>query len=1052
MTSLTKWVLQRRAATILISLIVILFGVFSVTQLKSELLPSIDFPYITISTIYPGASSDDVTNQVSLPVENAVAQLPRLKSIRSTSQESFSLVFAEFEFGTDMKNVEQQLNSKLRNVSLPNGLSGTPVQPTVSNFSFGSQPIIWVTVEGKQGQSSLELGKWAREVAKPAFSKLPDVGNVEVVGDSVQMLTISFRPQDLATRGLTINDVSNVLKGANLSFPAGTTDIAGQSVPVRTAFTFSSPDDISNLIIVPTSGGGFGGAAQTQLTRLKDIADVKVVESNVSGISRANGKPGVLVQVFKTQTGNTVTVSDGVLKKNQELNNQYSNDLNVDVIYDQALQVRKSVEGLLKEGGLGALFAVLVIFIFLRNVRSTLVTAISIPTSVVVAFILLWTQNITLNIMTLGGLAIAVGRVVDDAIVVLENIYRHVQNGEPVVIAVRKGTREVAGAITSSTITTVAVFLPLGFVGGITGQFFLPFALTVSFALMASLLVSITIVPVFASFFITHKSVGKERHDTLLQRTYTPGLKWSLKHRWLTLLLCFILFVGSIASVGIFKIPFAFLPESGDKLLNVVVNTAPGTDTATVVAVTDKVEKVLDEYKQQGTVTLYQTTIAGDTSFSRSQRAFGGNVGSANILVRLESSAKTNDVATEMREKMKPIFPPGGSVSVAPQGGFSSNSLSLVVQGPNPQAVRDATRQIVNELSTVDKLANVKSDVTNGTPQIVVTPDPTKSPLANTALIGSQLRNLLQGQSAGTIKFSNGQQLDAILLLPPPGAGNLDEYINSLKQISIAGAVKLGDVAKVERVDGANSTTRINQSLAGTVSADITVEDTGGVTRVALDKVKALALPAGVTYSLSGAGQQQQEAFIGLGVAMLAAIALVYIVMVITFGSLIAPLAILFSLPLALIGALGALVITQRALGLPALIGMLMLIGIVVTNAIVLVDLYNQLIKEGYKRYDALVQAGRTRVRPIIMTAIATIFALTPLALGFSEGSIIAAELGTVVIGGLFSSTFLTLVVVPVVLSLFEDWKEWFGNKFNQGSGKNVLDTIPVEKPEEVAA
>ena len=1046
MTVLTNWVLQRKAATVLISVVIFFFGLFAISQLKSELLPNIDLPYIAVSTVYPGASSDDVANQVSIPVESVVAQIPRVKTVRSTSLESFSLVFAEFEFGTNLKDVEQSLNSKLRNVAFPTGAGGTALQPTVSNFSLNSQPILYVTVEGLKGQSSEELGKWAREVAKPAYSKLANVGNVEVVGDSTNLVVINFRPQDLTAKGITINDVANSIRANNLSFPAGTSDINGQTIPLRTAFTFADATQLSNLIITPSSGAGFGGnaaggqasgtAPAPQITRLKDVADVKQASQTTSGISRTNGKPGVQIQVFKTQNGNTVTVSDGVLKENDELNNANAGSIKTGVVYDQALQVRKSVEGLAREGGLGALFAVLVIFLFLRNVRSTLVTAISIPSSVIVAFILLWNQGITLNIMTLGGLAIAVGRVVDDAIVVLENIFRHVQQGDPVPTAIKRGTKEVAGAITSSTITTVAVFLPLGFVGGVTGQFFLPFALTVTFALIASLIVALTIIPVFASFFITTKSAGVEKENTLLQRVYTPVLKWSLGHRWITLGVALLLFVFSIASVGIFKVPFAFLPESGDKLLSVTINTAPGTDQATVIAVTDQTEKVLDKYKQNGTITLYQTTISGDSAFSRNQRAFGGNVGSSNILLRLTPDAKTNDVAKQMRNDLQPVVPKGGTISVAPLGGFSSNSVSLVVQGPNPNAVRDTSAKVVEALkgSQFDnKLANVSSDVSNLTPQVVVTPDPTKNPLANTALIGSQLRNLLQGQSAGTIRFANGQAQDVIMLLPKPTGGSLAEYIENLKQLPVLGNIKLGDVATVEQIQASNQTTRINQFLAATVKADITVEDTGGVSREALKAVDGVQKPAGVTVALAGAGQQQQEAFTGLAVAMLAAIALVYIVMVVTFGSLLEPLAILFSLPLAFIGALGALVITQRALGLPAMIGLLMLIGIVVTNAIVLVDLVNQLRKQGSTIYDALVQAGRTRVRPILMTAVATILALMPLALGFSEGSIIAAELGTVVIGGLLTSTLLTLVVVPVVYSLLEGGKARIARLFRRG-------------------
>ncbi|NWJ98389.1 MAG: efflux RND transporter permease subunit [Chloroflexi bacterium] len=1026
---LTRWALKRRSAILLICLLVLFFGIFTITQLKSELYPNIEVPYLIISTAYPGASSDDVTNQVSIPLENVVSQMPRLKSLRSTSLESFSLIFSEFEFGTNLSDVEQKLTGKLRGLNLPTGPGGTPLQPTISNFTISSIPVMYLTVEGLKGQSSEALSKWTRQVAFPAFTKVTDVSKVEVIGDVSQLVTINFKPEDLTAKGLSLNDVLNALRSTSLSFPAGSVQLSGKNVPIRTAYAFGNVDELGNLLLMPSIS--LGDTPPTPV-RLKDVAELNFITAATGGLSRTNGKPGLQLQVFKSQNGNTVTVSDGVGSKLEELNKQYP-DIKLGVVYDQATQVRQSIEGLVREGLLGALFAVLVIFVFLRNVRSTLVTAISIPTSVIVAFILLWNQGITLNIMTLGGLAVAIGRVVDDAIVVLENIFRHVQEGDPLPVAVQSGTQEVAGAITSSTLTTVAVFLPLAFTGGIIGQFFLPFALTVTFALLASLLVALTIIPVFASYFINHKVVGDEKENTLIQRIYTPVLRWSLKHRVLTLLLAFILLLGSFASVGIFKVPFALLPEGSDKLLSVTIEVAPGSGQEVAVEATDKVEKILDEYRSSGIITLYQTSIAGESNSAQAQRAVTGSSATTDILIRLIPSAKTNEVAKQLREKLQAVTPTDGKIVVALPGGTTSNVFSVVVQGLTPDAVRQASTNLIESLKSIDKLVNVSSDVTALTPQIVVTPDPTKNPLANTALIGGQLRNLLQGQSAGTIRFADGQQADLILLLPKPDGGNVGDYIASLKELQVFPNVKLGDLAKVEEVEASTQTTRINQSLAATVKADITVEDVGGVTTEALQKVKDTALPDGITVTLAGAGQQQQEAFLGLGIAMLAAIALVYIVLVIAFGSLLEPFAILFSLPLAIIGALLALVITQRALGLPAMIGMLMLIGIVVTNAIVLIDLVNQLRKQGYERNEALIIGGRTRLRPILMTAVATILALMPLALGFSEGAIIAAELGTVVIGGLFTSTLLTLVVVPVVYSLLEGLKGRLGIVQNRG-------------------
>jgi HAE1 family hydrophobic/amphiphilic exporter-1 len=1067
---ISEWVLKRKSATILITLLIFFAGLFATTQIKSELLPNISFPIVTVTTVYPGANSNDVADLVTKPVEQTVASIPGLQSVRSTSQDSFSLVVAEFAFGTDLDKVQQELSNKFRQTTLPNGLNGAPVQPSTGTFSFDSQAIVNVVVEGN-GKSAEELGKWAREQAIPSIATLPDVGRVLVIGDPVQVMTIKFDPAKLSAKGLTLNSVVQVLQANNVSLPGGSVDVAGQSVPVRTAFTFNTIDDVKNLILPAGASGGFGGVpagfgggvpagagappsgaptAQTPPTptRLQDVAEVTIVPVQQSGITRTNGSPGVGIQIYKTQAGNTVKVSDGVKKEIENLRAKFP-EIKLGVVYDQADQVRKSIEALLKEGLLGAGFAVLVIFFFLRSVRSTLVTAVSIPTSVVLAMLIMWQQGITLNIMTLGGLAVAVGRVVDDAIVVLENIYRRVQEGDPIPVAVRKGTQEVAGPITSSTITTVAVFLPLGFVGGVSGEFFLPFALTVTFALLASLLVSVTIVPVLAAMFIKRKldKQGKpvEEKETFTQRVYTPMLKWSLKHRWLTLLIAFSLFVGSIAGAGIVGIPFAFLPSSGDKLANVTITLPPGSDDATVIRTTEQVEQILGK---NGNVELYQTTIAGDSEFSRSQRAFGGGGGDATIFVRFKSDANLKEEVKTLRSQFEPIKPQGGKVAIQALEGFSSSSISLVVQGPNPDAVREISAKILEKVSTVPNLANVKSDVSAVISQIQITPDATKAGTggaANVFAIGSQIRTLLQGQNIGTIRFSNGQNVNVLAVLPGPTGGDIDQLIENIKKVPFAGPLTIGDIAKVEKISGATQVTRIDQQLAATITGDITVEDTAGVSRAALVAAKEVPLPAGVTVSQSGVGQQQAEAFAALGFAMLAAIALVYIIMVITFGSLLVPFTILFSLPLALIGALTALFLTQRALGLPSLIGMLMLIGIVVTNAIVLLDLVQHLRDRGHSIYDALMQGGRTRVRPIIMTAIATILALVPLAAGISGGgTIIAAELGTVVIGGLLSSTFLTLLVIPVIYSLLEGMKE----RLSGGKGKKgkTEDTEVIEK------
>jgi HAE1 family hydrophobic/amphiphilic exporter-1 len=1080
MSAITRWVLQRRAATILITVLIIVLGVYATAQLQEELLPDVTLPYISVTTAYPGATSQVVADSVSKPIEAAATQIPGFQQVNSTSLQGYSLVLVQFEYGTDVTSVQQQLTTKLRSVALPTLANGSQLQPNVTTLNLNSQPIMYITVQGLAGQSAADISNWANTVASPEFSKVSDVGNVQLVGDTTQRATVTLNPARLATYGLSVTSVLNTLQAQGITFSAGTADIASQTVPVQVSANLANAAALGNIVVSSgahassgasgTSGGsaastsGTGqatggatttgtGAAQSTLTataptpvRLGDVATITTSQVYSNGQSRTNGTAGMLLQVFKAQNGNTVKASDGALAEIQQLNKDYAT-YQLTAVYDQAQSIRDSISGLVREAILGAFFAVLVIFLFLRNVRSTMVTAISIPTSIVAALILLWTRGITLNTLTLGGLAIAVGRVVDDAIVVLENIYRHVQQGDPVSAAVRNGTREVASAITSSTVTTVAVFLPLAFVGGITGQFFVPFALTVTFALVASLVVALTVVPVFASALVKPRTVGPEGSDTLLQRIYTPVLRWGLGHRALTLVLAFVLFVGSIASIRLLNVPVGLLPNSNTNLLELTLSTPQGADQAVTTTAAANIENVLAQYKQHGIVRLYETTIAGDSSFARTRQAFSGSNTTATMLITLSSSSNAGDVANELRQDLQPDVPAGGGIAVMPATSFGgSASLSYIVQGPSATAVKQGSDAVLSALSSLDNIANLKSDVSAVTPQIVVTPDPTRSQLANPALIGSELGSLLQGQNAGTITFSDGTQSQILVQVPGPRGASVEAYIAALKQLPLGGGVRLGDVAVVQQIDGVTQVTRINQSLAATITATITTDNTGAVTQAAANKLRGLALPEGVTVSQSGVGEQQSQAFSGLAVSMMSAVGLVYIVMVLAFGSLLEPFAILFSLPLAAIGGLLALGLTHHELDISSLIGFLMLIGIVVTNAIVLMDLVNQLRRRGFAPHDALIQAGRTRLRPILMTAVATILALLPLALGIggNEGGIIAADLGVVVIGGLLTSTLLTLVVVPVIYDLLDGARRGLRRSHTRGGVDPDEETVPL--------
>ncbi|MFM2194011.1 MAG: hypothetical protein RLZZ460_681, partial [Chloroflexota bacterium] len=653
------------------------------------------------------------------------------------------------------------------------------------------------------------------------------------------------------------------------------------------------------------------------------------------------------------------------------------------------------------------------------------------------AIILMATTGITINIMTLGGLAVAVGRVVDDSIVVLENIYRHRSQGEPIGEAVLNGTREVSSAITSSTITTIAVFLPLGVVGGLISQFFLPFALTVTYALLASLVVALTVIPVLAYFLVKVKgskatipyAVDTDHEEvSIWGRLYLPVLGLALRRRatkFATLLIAFTLFIGATSLAG--AIPTQFLNSGSEKVLTVTVNPPLGTSTERVLTRSRVAYEIL---AKDGTVELVTTSIpSADATGTQTLVAAttGRAPNAARMTVVLSADTDLAEAKTRLAESLAEVGTQGWTVTVEEIGfAAGSNAISVIVTGDRASDVEAASDLIVTTLAANSDLANVKSDLVKAGRQIEITVNPSAAAAAglSAAQVAGEVRNLLVGSQLGQITI-DGAKVNLSLKIDSSSVSDITELGAYL--VGSTQKVPLSSIATIEELSVPSSITRIDQSLAANVTGEIAVADTGAVNAAVKNAVTDLqdaGKLSNVKVRLAGVTEQQNESFSGLFTAMAVAILLVYLTMVLVFNSLVDPLVIMFSLPLAVIGAFPALLITNRPIGISALIGFLMLIGIVVTNAIVLLDRVEQLRHEGVPTKDALLRAGATRVRPILMTAVATILALLPLAAGPSEGSIIAAELGTVVIGGLLSSTLLTLLVVPVVYSLIDGLKQ----------------------------
>jgi len=1049
---LSHLAVRKRSVTLLLAAALFIAGVSAWGSLKQELLPDIEFPIITVVTTYPGAGSSDVAAQVTKPVENAVSGVPRLDKLQSTSSNSISLVIAQFAYGTNVKEATAAVQEGILKAGLPTG-----VTPTVSALNINATPVVISSIAATTDNGLDAAATIARTEIVPAIAGIDGVARVDLTGGLEERLAVTLDPARLAASGVSTQQIVGILQANNLTFPSGQLSSDGSRTPVSTIGRFTSVEEVSGLVVgytkpaaagaaapaaSPAASGGPNPSAAPFVPRpitLGELGTVKIDAVATTGFGRTNGKPSLSLTVTKTAAANTVDVADAVQAELARIGQRHTADLTITTVSDVSTYIKESRDGLVREGGLGALFAILTIFAFLLSIRSTIVAAISIPLSILTALVIMQLTGVTINIMTLGGLAVAVGRVVDDAIVVLENIYRHRAMGEDRLTASINGPKEVAGAITASTLTTVAVFLPLGFVGGLVSQFFLPFALTVTFALLASLICALTVVPVLAYLLIDKVKPSTDKNgeptNSIWVRAYTPVITGALRSRWTkvgVLALAAFLFVCTTSFVS--KLPTQFINAGSEKILAVTIAPPVGASSEAVLAKSIEAEHIVLADPE---VVLVQTTVPGegDTSFQVFQAASSGiPANSATMTVRLKETSDLVASTARLTASLAPVKADGYDVIVGSASGFSSGGLTVVVSGPDPVGVEKASAAVMAALADQPGIINLKSDLVKATPEIQVTVDPNKAISAGltAAQVAGEVRSALVATTATTVTFEPGKPISLVVQMDPTATTSVADL--KALPVGTVRTVPLGDIATVEQADVQGSITRINEQPAGTINAEITSKDTGAVSKSVQSKLDALQtggqIPAGVTVQLAGVSQQQSEAFGGLFASMGVAILLVYLMLVLEFNSLITPFVILFTLPLATIGAFPALLITGRPIGISALIGFLMLIGIVVTNAIVLLDLVERLRhQQGYTVHDALIEGGRTRVRPILMTAIATILALIPLAAGFNQGSIIAAELGTVVIGGLFSATFLTLIVVPVVYSLVEGLRWRLGGR-----------------------
>lgn len=1006
---LVNFVLHNKLAVWLLTIIITVSGIYSGTRMNMETIPNISIPYLMVTDVYPGATPKNVMEDISMPIEKAVEGLDHVKSVYSNSYSNMASIQVEYEYGIDMDEAKRELKSALENVKLPEGAK----EPTTSAISMNMMPVVALSVSSSK-EDIVGLTSTVEDSLLPKIEKIEGVADATITGQHIDEVDLTYNKSKMAQFGLTEDKVKQMIQASNMAVSLGLYEFKEGEQAVAIDGKFMTVKELKNMLIPVTPSA----TNRSPFVKLSDIASIHVV-GKVQSISRTNGKEAIAIQIVKGQQANTVDVVNKVKKVIKDEKAKVEG-LAIDVTLDQGKPIQESITTMIEKAVFGGLIAVLIILLFLRDFKSTIISIVSIPVSIFMALMILHWMDITLNIMTLGAITVAIGRVIDDSIVVVENIFRRLHlkeeqlNGRALI---REATIEMFKPILSSTLVTVAVFAPLIFVGGMVGELFAPFALTMAFSLGASLLVAITIVPALSHFLFKKKLYGKKtekQHKEVgkLAKWYKGFLNKSLNHKVIASILAILLLAGSLALTPL--IGFSFMGSQEDKVMYLTYTPKAGElrkDTlANVKAVEQKMQK-----RDDIDIVQVSVTEAGDTSTAM----FGGAGGGGLMYLIFDPNTKNFPKVKEEIEKYV--------AGINQSGKWKSQNFSSM-SGSNDEVSYTLYSEDLNKLyQSVDKVEavlqknNGLKDVTSSAedPYVEYTFRVAQDELIKYGLTTGQLVGMLSPQKTENVLTTvekDGNALDVIVQQEQQKQPkSIEDMLDKQIPTTIGKTVPLSDLVKVKKGTTLNTLSRSKGEYYATVSGKVKGKDISKVTSEVGKKVDKLDLPKGVTVSVAGVQADMSDTFTKLGAAMAAAIAIVYFILVVTFREGVAPFAILFSLPFAVIGSFVGLYIAGETISVSVMMGLLMLIGIVVTNAIVLVDRIIHMERDGLSMRNAVLEAGATRLRPILMTAIATVGALIPLALGEGGGGLISKGLAITVIGGLTSSTLLTLVVVPIV-------------------------------------
>ena len=1022
--------IRRPVFTTMMMVGLVVLGLFGYRRLAIDQFPEVDIPVVSVQTVYAGASSETVEREVTRRLEEAFNPVAGVDRITSISLEGVSSVIVEFDLGIDVDVASQDIRAKIEGIrrELPEDMES----PVVQKFDPAAQPILSLALASST-QPIDRLTVLADETIRRRLESAGGVGEVRIAGGLEREIRVHLLPNRLQALGVTVTDVMSALRSQNLEVPAGRVESGATEQLVRVTGRITDAGQFADVIVDTRNG---------QPVRLRDVANVETGTEEERSVALVNGQRAVSLDILKVSGANTVDVADAVLAEVERVRQTLPRGTQLSVIRDNSVFIRQSVNDVIHELLLGAVLTIIIVMLFLNDWKATAITSLALPVSVISSFILMDMLGFTLNVLTLMGLSLSIGILIDDAIVVIENIVRHREKGENHFTAAGRGTSEIFLAVMATTLSIVAVFVPVAFMGGIIGRFFYQFGVTVAWAVLVSLFVSFTLTPMLSAWWGVNPHVHGAKGGNVLTRNiakfnvwfdrqasrYRGVIRWALGHRKTTLAMAAASFIGAFM-----LFPFiggGFMPGSDNSEFAVLFETPEGSSLSYTRG---KAEQIVGAIRAlDGVDYVYTTVGAGAT----------GTVTSGNSYVALKKSHARElsqaDLMVEARKAVARVH--GVTAQVLEAGGLGGAQapLQVEIRGPDVRVLQQISDQALAAIKQIPGVADAQASLGAPKPElrIHVDRDVANQIGVDVAQIATTIRPLLAGQVATRWEDPSGEERDVVVQVPP----EMRRTVQDLAAIPVAaservdGRANLVPLSDIARIEAGTAPAQIDRkdlervaTITGSNTPDASISEASAAIQAELNKLK---LPAGYSTRLGGETEQLAETAGYVLEAILLAVILIFLILASQFESFTQPFAIMLSLPLSLVGVLLALLVTNDTLNMMSMIGVIMLMGLVTKNAILLVDNANERRNAGAPRYDALVEAGAVRLRPIMMTTLAMIFGMLPIAMSLGEGGGFRAPMARAVIGGLVTSTLLTLLVVPVAYTYFDDIGEWFKRKF----------------------